>query len=454
MNVCHFEEYLMTIILFFIPCIMLAGISALPTKPIYVGHKKQLFIDERFIETQKGISLTMNPPVKQSVRNVKKLLALPENAKLDFGKIFYDPSASPQKRWKKILRKGRMGDIETAGIYISYSADKIKWTEVPKRVFPYYPDGETSMMYDPSLGKYLVHCRQWIEREIGIPYSQAKTLPLRTVGVLIVDDALKPWVNGLPERPTYIWGTHKLPAPGIEFKVALACDKKDPPESDIYYQGVTRYPWADDVYLAFPTLYRHFLDEPGSTKKKNDGLTCVQLATSRDGIHWRRFRGAYIRLGVKGSPDSAMISYQRALVRDGDELCQYYFASYNSHAAHIKLKDKNFKGMTVQRLDGFVSADADYEGGEFTTPLIIFDGNKLELNIDTTATGHAQVEILDRNGLPVKGFSLKESDMIQGNFVRIIATWRNADVSTLRRQQIRLRFVMREAKLYAFQFSH
>ena len=130
----------------------LAG-AALASEPIDVGHAKQLFIDERFIQSSVGVTLTMNPPVKRPHEDVDALLAQPENAELDYGPIFYDPSAPPEQRWKKVLRQGHMRERETAGLYIYYSADRINWVAVPERVFPYWPDGESSMMYDPALGK-------------------------------------------------------------------------------------------------------------------------------------------------------------------------------------------------------------------------------------------------------------------------------------------------------------
>lgn len=37
----------------------------------------------------------------------------------------------------------------------------------------------------------------------------------------------------------------------------------------------------------------------------------------------------------------------------------------------------------IMRLDGFISADAPYEGGQLATPSIRFEGSGLELNLDT-----------------------------------------------------------------------
>ena len=66
----------------------------------------------------------------------------------------------------------------------------------------------------------------------------------------------------------------------------------------------------------------------------------------------------------------------------------------------------------IQRLDGFVSADAPYEGGSLITPEITFKGRKLLINIDTFATGEAKIEIIE----PITHKVLAISQMIRGNF--------------------------------------
>lgn len=433
--------------------ILIASALAHGAAPIDVGHAKQLFIDERFIESSEGVTLTMNPPVKAPRVDVGPLLAAPENAQLDYGPVFHDPSAPPEQRWKKVILEGKMSDREGAGLFIYYSPDRVHWTKVTERVFPYWPDGENTMMYNPALGKYVAYFRQWIERDPGKSYHDADPTPLRTVGRLVVDDPLKPWVEGWPERPVNLWGRSNLPAPGPEFETVLACDDQDPPECDFYDHGIVRYPWADRVYVAFPVLYRHFPDPP--RRRANDGLTDVQLATSRDGIHWRRFRGSYIRLGPWGSPDGACIYSARTLVRRGDELLQYYTGYPLSHGNNAgSEQNPRLDGMVVQRLDGFVSADAAYGGGELTTPLLVFAGDRLELNLDAAAVGDVRVEIRGENGVPLPGFSLAEADLIQGNHLCKVATWAGKDdVSALKGRPVRLRFVMRAAKLYAFQFA-
>ena len=427
-----------------------APASTATGKPIHVGGAKQLFIDDKFIAASRDVMLTMNPPVKTPRLDAGPIMH--QNRDVDFGNVFVDPKAPASQRYKRVYLKGKMSQKETAGLYIAYSADRENWTEVPERVFPFWPDGENTVMYDPRIDKYVAYFRQWVRRSPG-SYFDAKIKPLRVVGRLEIDDPLKPWPYRKVDNTFYLWGPKNLPCPGPEFQTVLACDAQDPPECDFYDHGIMRYPWAQNVYLSFPVLYRHFPDPPG--KAANDGLSDVQLATSRDGVHWRRFRGSYIRLGPQGSGDASCIYYSRALLRDGDRIRQYYVGYPKTHGHGAGEGDNpRFGGMVVQRLDGFVSADAAYEGGELTTPPVLFDGNRLELNVDTSAVGDVRVEMLDAAGKPVPGFSLADADMIQGNFLRKAATWRgSSDVSCLAGKAVRLRFVMRAAKLYAFQFQ-
>jgi len=109
----------------------------------------------------------------------------------------------------------------------------------------------------------------------------------------------------------------------------------------------------------------------------------------------------------------------------------------------------------VSRRDGFVSVRGAYTGGEFTTPPLIFEGSKLVLNIDTSATGIARVGILDEHGKAIQGFAVDQCDRIHtcNEINRVVAWQRSSDVSRLAGRTLRLRFVIRDADLYAFQFQ-
>jgi hypothetical protein len=150
------------------------------------------------------------------------------------------------------------------------------------------------------------------------------------------------------------------------------------------------------------------------------------------------------------------------MVRSGSKIYQYY-GGYNwGHSVPEKGRVRPPHGGSFrcdicrlqQRLDGFVSADAAYEGGELTTPPLIFSGKQLVLNIQTSAVGTCQVEILDEQGNAVAGHTLADCDLIVGNFVEKTVTWQGeSGLSSLAGWPLQLRFVMRASKLFAFQFT-
>jgi hypothetical protein len=106
------------------------------------------------------------------------------------------------------------------------------------------------------------------------------------------------------------------------------------------------------------------------------------------------------------------------------------------------------------RLDGFASAQAEYKGGELVTKPLIFSGQQLTLNFATSAAGGIRTEIQDPSGKPIPGFTLSEARPQIGNEIQRAVSWKaGTDVSQLAGQGVRLRFVMHDADLYAFQFS-
>ena len=105
------------------------------------------------------------------------------------------------------------------------------------------------------------------------------------------------------------------------------------------------------------------------------------------------------------------------------------------------------------RLDGFASAKTPYAGGELLTKPFTFLGTRLVLNFATGAAGDIRIEIQGANGEPLPGYSLKDSRQLVGNYIEREASWQiGPDLSKFVDQTIRLRFVMKDADLYAFRF--
>ena len=79
-------------------------------------------------------------------------------------------------------------------------------------------------------------------------------------------------------------------------------------------------------------------------------------------------------------------------------------------------------------------------------------GVVVQLNLETSVVGFAAVEV-QRNGRPVLGYSLNESDPIQGNLIDAVASWggaRRASLSPLLGGgTMSLKVALTDAKLFA-----
>ena len=107
------------------------------------------------------------------------------------------------------------------------------------------------------------------------------------------------------------------------------------------------------------------------------------------------------------------------------------------------------------RLDGFVSVQAPMRGGELVTRPIIFTGKTLRINFATSAAGSLRVELQDAQGKPLPGFSLDHCEEMFGDSLDRTVQWTpKANLSPLIGQPVRVRFVLRVANLYSFQFRH
>ena len=244
---------------------------------------------------------------------------------------------------------------------------------------------------------------------------------------------------------------------------------------DYYGATVFKYPDAHGVYVMLAnanwcwydrdqvvTTVRDDLDVAREETQRIHGPSRfdARLSVSRDGVNFQRCgrRRPFMSPGPEGSFSSRMIWAMPNPIRMGDELWIYYSGTNRDHDGIVDATADGLLtgiGRAVLRLDGFVSADAEYEGGEMVTPIIRFEGGHLELNVDTGGGGSVRVELQDANGQPIEGYAEKDASFVCGNSVRMPVCWgENRDVSGLAGKPIRIRFVMRDCKLYAFQFTH
>jgi len=484
------------------------------TKPIELGSHKQLLFDELFLAKSKGITLRMNRPVQEldpvlvadkpwenlgigayntvmlekgrlrmwydatardNKRRLRRLLCYAESkdgkhwdkpqlgliafngskknnivappgseASQQGGTVFRDDRAPASERYKlwtkyQASKEDNKNGIGT-GLWAMISPDGLRW----KLLREGYPlgrgnaaDSQNVCFWDKDVGKYVGFVRMKTRR------TEQRQRDCY-VGLMTSDD-FRNWTWA----KEVFRADERIPAPaGVKLN--------PPPFVDLYTPGGMKVPGIPNAYILLPTPYYHWSE---GWKDAFPSNIDVGFATSRDRVNWWRppeFE-PFLRLGPDGSASSGMIFSNPWPIVRGDEIWIYYAGIGRDHRQTHREWGRSPSRSGIFRarirLDGFVSADAGYKGGEFTTPLVTFTGRRLELNIDGSAGGWLQVEILSPKNKPVPGYRLDRCDTIRGNSVKKAVTWQGkSDVSKLTGKPIRLRFVMRSIKLFAFQF--
>ncbi len=175
---------------------------------------------------------------------------------------------------------------------------------------------------------------------------------------------------------------------------------------------------------------------------------CV-LQTSRGGARYdRTFLEGFIRPGIGPENWVSRTNYPAlGIVQTGPhEMSMYVQENYGQPTARLR--------RYSMRLDGFVSIQAPYQGGEAVTKMATFAGKRLAVNFSTSAAGGLRVEIQDAQGKPLPGFALADADELIGNEIARPVTWRGKDdLGALAGKPLRLRFVMKDADLYSLRFE-
>jgi len=373
--------------------------------------------------------------------------------------VFVDPNAPPGERLRMVQRFNATGDGKSEGVNLLSSGDGIHWKPTHERLLTYRPevkghhlDSQNVLFWDEARQKYVA----FVRRNLKDAENQGRAI-----------------ARGESDRLGGFPVTQDLP-------VVFAPDAPDPVHGgvsvvDYYNSGALRYPWAERAYFLFPQAYYHYtrkLREYAQDAPTNAGPIDTQFAASRDGLKWERYdRRPFVRVGLKGEFDdhSARMIYGLVPDRAGREIYFYYRASdwlhgWDRDERNRALLTKTGAGAErdvavisrlVLRRDGFVSVTAGHEGGEFTTPPLKHTGRRLQLNIDTSAIGIARVACLTADGRPIAGFGLEDCDILHtANEVNRVVTWRGSPaLPATAAGVIRLRIALRDADLYAFQFT-
>ncbi len=245
---------------------------------------------------------------------------------------------------------------------------------------------------------------------------------------------------------------------------------KDSPAEHLYTNQIAPYFRAPHLLIGFPTRYiergwsesMRALPElerreqrAAANLRYGTALTEGLLMASRNGVHFERWNETFLRPGPE-RPSTWLYGHQfiswhavetESPFPGAPREMSLYAAEGSWHG-----KGNSLRRYTL-RLDGFVSINAPLSGGELVTKPLNFTGDKLTLNFATSAAGDIRVELQDASGTPHPGFTLEDCSPLFGDSLSRPVTWKNGGkLSQLAGKPIRLRFVLRDADLYAMQF--
>ncbi|NWG14797.1 MAG: hypothetical protein HXY20_14825 [Acidobacteria bacterium] len=230
----------------------------------------------------------------------------------------------------------------------------------------------------------------------------------------------------------------------------------DTPPEHLYTNQTQPYFRAPHICLALPMRFvpgcKVLTDDEARMLGVSQGYAsdCAETVfmTSRGGNRYERtFMEGFIRPGLDpGNWASRSGLSALGVVPTGPaEISIYKQAHYAQPSNRLE--------RYALRTDGFVSVHAPSAGGEMRTRPVRFAGKRLVVNFSTGAAGGVRVEIQDEQGRPVPGYSLEDCIPLVGDAIERTVTWkRGSGVGALAGLPVRVRFVMKDADLYAIRF--
>jgi hypothetical protein len=216
--------------------------------------------------------------------------------------------------------------------------------------------------------------------------------------------------------------------------------------TDVYNFAISRY---ESRYIGFASFFYH--TGRAWQDRNHDGFHQVQLAVSHDMQTWARVgnRQPFIAPSPlnAGAYDTLQILGPSRPVLRGDELWFYYSGIKCRWPPENMTPDRSAICLATLRRDGFVSLDADDQGGAVTTQPFTHSGAHLYLN-GVARAGSIGCELLDATGAPIPGFEQTNCQPIAGDSTHHLVNWQ--DQEQLPTGPLRLRIHLRAASLYSY----
>jgi hypothetical protein len=443
-----------------------------------IGSRLELFVDRYLIDTMTGAQLKLHHPTRQNV-------ALCFDAPWEGTSSTYVTVMEVEGQYRMYYRGSEnVGQVACC----AESEDAIHWTRPDLGLYEVAGTRENNVVLDTSFDRAAHNFAPFLDPRPGVPSDERfkgvgssrldgkpvlaafvsadgyRWRPLREEPILTDGafdsqnlaywDALRGHYVAFYRQfkkgnelyhgvRTVKWATSpdfRTWTPGQQL------DYGDVPLEHFYTNATVSYFRAPHIYLALP---KRFLPKRQAVPEHpSPGVSDGVFMTSRDGLHWdRTFMEAFLRPGrdrENWTQRGNMIAW--GIVPTAPDAISIYWTEHYMHPTCRVRRG-------TLRTDGFVSVNAPYAGGELVTHPLRFEGSELVINYATSAAGSVRVEIQDAKGQPLPGYELAESVELYGDEIEQVVAWKGgSDVGRLAGEGVRLRFVMKDADLYAIRF--
>ena len=256
------------------------------------------------------------------------------------------------------------------------------------------------------------------------------------------------------ESPEFLatrWAPHQ-PVPWVAADSLDAVREGGNVPAELYNLDAVAY---ESVMLGVFAIFR---GESSNREKPND--LCVGF--SRDGFHWSRpSRDAFIGVSERQG-DWNWANVQSAggvCLVVGDRL--HFYVSGRAGVPGSSLPGRCSTGLATLRRDGFASL-TDLWPARLTRPItrhaaavitrpVRFSGAHCFVN--AAIAGSLRVELLDREGKSIPGFTADRCEPITGDQTKHAIRWGGVSIASLAGTTVRFKFVLDRTRLFAFWVS-
>lgn len=442
--------------------------SAGTPEPLQIGSRRELFVDEALIESKKNAELTLHPPTAGDVAFV---CDAPWEGNISaYYSIFQDGD-----RYRMYYRGAHFDETTKKPTHPEFtcyaeSRDGLTWEKPKLGLFEFQGSKENNIVWaakDDSTHNFTVFkdanpaCPadarykalagerpglRALKSPDGIHWSLITDKPVITKGAFDSQN-LAFWhpvhrkyfdfhrhfhdkVRGIMTATSddfLTWTEPKF----LEFDGGTV--------EHLYTNAVQPYFRAPHLFVGFPTRYQ----------PRNQQVEPI-LMTSRDGLHFHKWAEPLIPITAPKDRDGNRSNYMAwgLLQLPGDEKTMTVYGTEAYYAG----PGSRLRRFTF-RTDGFCSLSATEEPGDVTTRPLNVAGGELSLNVQPGPSGRVQVEIQDAQGQPIPGFAIADCQPITADSIDSRVKWTSgASLPAAVKEPIRLRFLLQNADLYAFQF--